>query len=248
MTNPTNFFVVPSALSASSIVCKSGNSYTPTNSLIENIATGDILDVINMGCRQVGGQVSGSQLPNATGRFINPVPGATPGTFQLAASTIYAFPFRSPGNIPVQTLNMDVTTAGETGTTLRFALYEDNGAGAPGLQVAGSESGSQVGTSIGALTYTPASPITLQEGWYWGAVACNGTATPPTVAALAAGYAASLNTWLGQDTLAHAIATSAEEAMGVSATFVYASLPASFPTASYALVLGAAVPLIVLGT
>ena len=248
MTNPSNFFVVPSALSASSIVCKSGNSYTPTNSLIENVATGDILDVIIMGCRQVGGQVSGSQLGQVAGRFYNPVPGSTPGTFQLAASTIYAFPFRCPANINIATLNMDVTTAGMAATAMRFALYQDNGAGAPGSQVAGSESGVQATTSTGAVAFTPAAALTLEEGWYWGAVACTCTATPPTVAALAAGYAASLNNWLGQDTLAHAIATSAQEAMGVSATFVYASLPASFPTASYALVLAAAVPLIVLGT
>lgn len=247
MTNPFNFFAVPAALSASAVVCKSGNSYTPVNSLLENVATGDILDVINMGCRQIGGQDSGAQLPLVAGRFYNPAEGATPGTLQLAASTIYAFPFRIPGNLPVQTLNMDVTTAGMAGTTLRFALYQDL-AGAPSTQIAGTESGSQVGTSTGALTFTPAAPLTLQEGWYWGAVACNGTATPPTVAAIAAGYAASLNNALGQDTLAHAIATSAEAAMGVTASFVFGSLPASFPTASYALVLNAAVPLIVLGT
>lgn len=246
MTNPVNFFAVPAALSASTIICKSGNQYTPVNSLLENIATGDILDVINQGCRQIGGADSGPQLPNVTGRYVNPVPGSTPGTFQLAASTIYAFPFRVPGNIPVQTLNMDVTTAGMPATTLRFALYNDLN-GAPSTQVAGSESGSQVGTSTGALTFTPSAPLSLNEGWYWGAVACNGTATPPTVAAIAASYAADLNNWLGQDTLAHAIATSAEAAMGVSASFVFASLPATFPTASYALILNAAVPLIVLG-
>lgn len=247
MSNPTNFFAVPAALSASSIICKSGNSYTPVNSLLENVATGDILDVINQGCRQIGAADGGAQLPNVTGRFINPVPGSTPGTFQLAASTIYAFPFRVPGNVPIQTLNMDVTAAGMAATALRFALYNDL-AGVPNTQVAGSESGSQIGTSTGALTYTPASPLALQEGWYWGAVACNGTATPPTVAAIAASYAADLNNWLGQDTLAHAIATSAEAAMGVSASFIFASLPPVFPTTSYALILNAAVPLIVLGT
>lgn len=247
MTNPFNFFVVPSALSASSIVCKSGNSYTPVNSLIENVVTGDILDVINQGCRQVGGQDSGAQLPLVGSRFYNPAPGSTPGTFQLVASTIYAFPFRIPSNIPIQTLNVDVTTAGQPGTTARWGLYYDL-AGAPTTQVAGTESGSQVMTSTGSVVYTPTAPIVLVEGWYWAAISGSTATTMPTLAAIAAGYAAHLNSSLGQDTLAHAIATSAEAAMGVSATFVYGSLPQNFPTTSYALVLNAAIPLIVPGT
>ena len=247
MSNPTNFFVVPSALSASTINCKSGNSYTPVNSLIENVSTGDILDVINQGCRQVGGSDSGAQLGQVASRFYNPVPGSTPGTLQLTASTIYAFPFRSPANINIATLSVDVTTAGQATSAARFALYNDL-AGAPSTQVAGSESGSQVMTSTGGVTYTPASPLTLVEGWYWAAIAANVLTTMPTLAAIATGYASMLTSAMGQDTLAHAIATTNESVTGVTATFVYGSLPQNFPTASYALAINAATPLIILGT
>lgn len=247
MTLITNFFIVPSGLAGEPLICKSGNSYTAVNNIITNVATGDILDIIGMGCRQVGGPDSAATLAWVAGRFYNPVPGSTPGTFQLVASTIYAFPFRTPANIPIQTLSVDVTTAGQATSAARFALYTDLN-GAPSTQVAGSESGSQVMTSTGGVTYTPASPLSLNEGWYWAAIAANSLTTMPTLASIATGYASSLNSAMGQDTLAHAIAASGEAAGGVSATFVYGSLPQSFPTASYAQAINAGTPLIVLGT
>jgi hypothetical protein len=67
-----------------------------------------------------------------------------------------------------------------------------------------------------------------------------------TVAAIAAAYASNLTAELGQDTLAHAIATSAEAAMGVSGSATFGAMPATFPAPS--LVLNAAVPLLVIGT
>lgn len=242
----SNFFIVPSGLNVTQFSCRSGNVYSPVNNILTNVAQIDISDVLALGARQVAGPDAGANLPWVASRFYNPVPGSTPGTLTLAASTIYAFPFRVPANIAVQTLNADVATA-QVGGAFRFALYSDLN-GAPGTQVAGSESGAQVATSTGGITYTPTAPLSLNEGWYWGAMAASATSTMPTLAALAAGYAGNLNTMLGQDTLAHAIATSAEAAMGVTATFVYGSLPQTFPTASYALSLNAAVPLIVIGT
>lgn len=246
MTNPTNFFLFPATQNSEPVTCKSGNVYLPVNNIVTNVIPGDILDVINMGGRQVGASDAGAQLPQVASRFYNPVPGATPGTLLTVLSTIYAFPFRIPGNVNIQTICADVTT-GQTGGQVRFGLYADL-AGAPGALVAGSDSGAQVATGAAVITFTPASPLQLLEGWYWGALVAAATSTMPTVAAIAAGYAANLNAMIGQDTAAHAFATSAEAVSGVSAALTFAALPATFPTASFALNINAAVPLIVLGT
>ena len=242
----TNFFIVPSALSGQTLVCKSGNSYNAVNSIITNVAQGDVLDIINMGARHVGGPDSAPTLAAVAGRFYNPVPGGTPGSLLTVASTIYAFPFRWPGNVPIQTLSANIVT-GQTGGKVRFGLFTDLN-GAPNALVSGSDSGDQTATGTAAATFTPVAPLVLNEGWYWAALAAVASSTMPTVSSIATGYGADNNALLGQDTLAHAVATSAEAALGVSAAFTYGALPATFPTASYALVLGAGIPLIVPGT
>jgi hypothetical protein len=241
-----NFFIVPSGLNVTEFACKSGNVYTPQNNVLTNVASGDILDVISMGARQVGGPDGGVKVGWVAGRFYSPVPGATPGTLLTAASTIYAYPVRVPGNIPVQTISADVTT-GQTGGLVRFGLYTDL-AGAPNALVAGSDSGSQPATGTAVATFTPSSPLILNDGWYWAALTASASSTMPSVAALAAAYASDLTSLLGQDTAAHAFASSVEAAMGVTATFTFGALPAVFPTAGYALSLNAAVPMLVLGT
>lgn len=241
----TNFFICPAGV-GTQIVAKSGNVYTPVNNILTNVPAGDITSIINLGCRQVGGPDAGATLGWVAGRFYNVCPGSTPGTVTPAASTIYAVPFRAPGNVPIQTLSANVT-AGTTGGKVRFGIYADSN-GAPGALVAGSDSGDQVATSGAAATFTPSAPLVLNEGWYWLALEAAATTTLPTLSAFAAGYGADNNALLGQDTLAHAIATTVQEAMGVSATLTYGALPATFPTAAYALVLGAAVPMVVPGT
>lgn len=244
MTNPVNFFVVPSTVEQ--ITSKSGNVYTPANNIITNVATGDILDVINSGGRQVGGADSGAQLPWVAGRFYQPMQGATPGTLLLAASTIYATPIRVAGNVPIQTISADVTT-GQTGGQVRFGLYTDLN-GAPSALVAGSDSGTQVATGAAVATFTPAAPLMLTEGWYWSVVTGAASSTMPTVAALAASYNSDGTALIGQDTAAHAFAASAESVQGVTAAFTFGALPATFPTASYALSVNAAIPMLVLGS
>ena len=242
----TNFFLVPSGLNVTQFVCRSGNVYTPVNNIITNVAAGDILDVISQGARQVGGPDAGVKLPWVASRFYGNVPGATPGTLLTVASTIYAYPIRVPGNIPVQTISADVTT-GQTGGKVRFGIYSDLN-GAPSALISGSDSGDQTATGTAVATFTPTSPITLTDGWYWLALTAVASSVMPSVAALAASYNANLTSLLGQDTAAHAFASSVESAMGVTAAFTYAALPAAFPTASYALNLNAAVPMLVIGT
>jgi hypothetical protein len=242
----TNFFVVPSGLTITQFACKSGNVYTPVNNIITNVAQVDIADVLAMGARQASGPDSGATLPWVAGRFYQPMQGATPGTLLTVASTIYAYPIRVPNNIPIQTISADVTT-GQTGGQVRFGLYTDLN-GAPSTLVSGSDSGNQTATGTDVATFTPSSPISLNEGWYWAALVAAATSTMPTVAALAAGYAADSTALIGQDTAAHAFASSGESVSGVTATLTFGALPTTFPTAGYALALNAATPVLVFGT
>jgi hypothetical protein len=240
----TNFLLVPSGSNVTEFSCKSGNNYVPVNNIITNVAQIDVADMLALGVRQVAGPDAGASLPWVAGRFYAGVPGATPGTLLLVASTLYAYPFRVPANIALQTLSANVTTL-QAGSNVRFGLYSDL-AGSPNALVAGTDSGTQASTATGALTFTPSAPITLNEGWYWAAVQGNTSGTMATVSALAASYASNLTAMLGQDTVAHAIAASAEAAMGVSGAATFGAMPATFPTPS--LVLNAAVPMLVIGT
>jgi hypothetical protein len=241
-----NFFIVPSGISATQFVAKSGNVYTPVNNIVTNVAPGDIDSLMNQGLRQVGGPDAGATLPWIAGRFYQPMQGATPGTLLTVASTIYAYPIRVPANIPLQTLSADVTT-GQTGGQVRFGLYTDL-SGAPSTLVAGTDSGNQTATGTAIATFTPAAPITLNEGWYWAALTAAATSTMPSVAALATGYSSDATALIGQDTAAHAFASSVESVGGLTATFTYGALPTAFPTTALALSVNAAVPMLVFGT
>jgi hypothetical protein len=241
-----NFFVVPSGLNITEFSCKSGNVYSPVNNILTNVAQGDILDVIALGARQVGGPDSGARLPWVAGRFYTGLAGLTPAALLTVASTIYAVPVRIPSNIPVQTISANVTT-GQTGGKVRFGIYTDL-AGVPTSLIAGSDSGDQVATGTAAATLTPAAPISLNDGWYWLALTATASSTMPSVTGTTANAALELSRDLGFDTLAHAVAASGEFLGGVSAAFTYGALPATFPTASYALGLNAAAPVIFIGT
>jgi hypothetical protein len=50
-----NFFIVPSGLTATQFVAKSGNVYVPVNSIVTNVAPGDVDSLVNQGLRQVAG-------------------------------------------------------------------------------------------------------------------------------------------------------------------------------------------------
>lgn len=243
----TNFLIVPSVLAGEPLVCKSGNTYQAVNNIVTNVASGDLLDVINMGCRQVGGPDAGANLPLVAGRFYGVPRGATPGTVLSVTNLIYAYPIRLAGNVPIQTIGMNTTT-GQTGGAFHAGIYTDLN-GAPNALVPGSDTGAQIATSGAAVqTFTPVTPITLNDGWYWLASAFTASGTYPTMASVATGYASELNADQGSDTALHLSAASVEATTGVTATFTYGALPAAFPTAGYALQLNAGVPLVILGT
>lgn len=182
----------------------------------------------------------------ATSRFYGLPRGATPSTLLTTASTIYAYPLYIPGNTPIKTISTDSTT-GQTGGSVHVGLYADN-FGTPGALVANSDSGAlaATGTAIATATYT--TPLTLSPGWYWLATTAAASSTMPTLAAIATSYTSELAGEIGIDTAAHAFATASQNASGVTATFTFGALPATFPSAGLALNIALAVPMVVLGT
>jgi hypothetical protein len=241
----TNYFKIPASLEVTELACKSGNTYLVVNGIVSNVASQDCLDILALGGRQVGGPAVGARLSWVAGRFYTGLSGLTPATLLTVASTIYAYPLYIPGNAPLQSLNIDVTT-GQTGGKVRAALYNDLN-GAPSSLVAGSDTGDLAGTGT-AVVGSSAIALSIPEGWYWAAVQAMASSTMPTVESTTANAALELSRDLGFDTAAHAFATSAQFLGGVSAASTYGAMPANFPTASYALGLGATAPLVVLGT
>jgi hypothetical protein len=90
-------------------------------------------------------------------------------------------PFYVPSALTLSRLGMEVTTVGDTGSTLRLGIYADNGTGYPGGLVL--DAGTILGDSatVQELTISQA----LAAGLYWvGAVVQGVTTTKPTLRTL----------------------------------------------------------------
>lgn len=192
----------------------------------------------------------GGNVPLVASRFYGVPRGATPGTLLTVTGTLYAYPFYLSGPTTLVTLGM-YTTSGQTGGAARIGLYTDNGAGYPGNLVSGSDGGALACTSGAAIQNNTVS-LTLAGGWYWLASIFTASSTFPTVASAAVSYGSAMNSFLGSDTAAHLIATSAQAASGISITGqTYGALSGInsgvFPS-SATLRLNLDTPLLVLGT
>lgn len=184
-------------------------------------------------------------LPWIASQFYGLPKGATPGTLLTVTATLYAYPLYIPGNVPIKTIGIYSST-GQTGGAGHAGIYTDAN-GVPGSLVTGSDSGALAATAnTTAATATYGTPITLPKGWYWLGSIWTASSTFPTVGAVATGYANELPNQQGFDTIAHAVATSAQAPTGVTAAGTYGALPATFPAAT--LQLNAAQPLVLLGT
>jgi hypothetical protein len=186
----------------------------------------------------------GTFLSTVAGRFYNFIAGLTTTTLLTVTGTLYAYPIRLPGNLPIQTLNLSVTT-GQTGGAAHIGIYQDNGAGYPGALL--YDSGAITGlTGTAVATNTPAAPLALNSGIYWIASIFTATSTFPTVEAISALYTNELPADLGYDTAAHALTSSGEAPSGISVAATYGALPSTFP-ASATLTLNAGTPIVSLG-
>jgi hypothetical protein len=185
----------------------------------------------------------GGSVPVVAGRFYGAPAGVTPVGVLTVTATTYAYPLYIPAST-IKTVNISATS-GQTGGAGRYALYADNGSGYPGALVSDfGVIGALTGTSV--QTVTLATPLALASGLYWVASIFTATSTFPTVTGITASYGNVLPYQLGFDTAAHALATSAEAATGISVAGTYGAFPATF-AASATLTLNAATPLAIFG-
>lgn len=184
----------------------------------------------------------GATVPWVSGRFYGAPPSTTPVGFLTVTGVQYAYPLYIPATT-IRTINVGVTT-GQTGGNAHYALYGDNGAGYPGSIV--YEFG-----AIGALTSTSvvtvtATSLVINSGLYWVSSIFTATSTFPTVTAITSAYTNPLMSQLGDDTAAHALATSAFAPTGISVAATYGTLASTFPTGA-TLTINTATPMAIFG-
>lgn len=224
-----------------------GNERLPLDT---QLAAGAIPETEAASLSQIANMMGGN-LPLAAGRFYGLPAGATPGTLLTVTGTLYAYPYYIPGPTTIKTIALDTTT-GQTGGAAFLGIYADNGAAYPGNLVSTSNNTTALIATSGAAvqTYTPASNIVLQAGWYWLASIFTASSTFPTVADITATYTV-LNTQLGSDTALHLAAASGQAGTGISVAATYGTLSGInagvFPTGATQ-TLNAGTPLVILGT
>lgn len=224
-----------------------GNERFPLDT---QLAAGAIPETEAASLSQIASMMGGN-LSMAASRFYGLPTGATPGTLLTVTGILYAYPYYVPAPSTIKTIAIDTTT-GQTGGAAFIGIYADNGSGYPGNLVSTSNNTVALIATSGAAvqTYTPASNILLQAGWYWLASIFTASGTFPTVADISATYTP-LNTQLGSDTALHLAAASGQAATGISVAATYGTLSGInsgvFPTGA-TLTLNAGTPLVILGT
>ncbi len=188
-------------------------------------------------------------LSMVTGRFYSPIDGSTQAAVLTVTGNLYAVPIFIPNAITLDKLHCSVTT-GQVGGKARYALFYDN-AGYPGAIVPGTDSGDLDATGT-AVVASPALAKALPAGWYWLASIFTASVTFPSVIGATAIYADSLNSLIGSDSAAHALATAGQATTGIvkgSQTYPVVDMATSFPTfpSAAALVINATTPVAALG-
>lgn len=210
----------------------------------------DLVDLLNQGCVPLPPAGIGRAPALVTGRFYGVPRGCTPASVLTVLGTLYAYPVLIPNACTLASLNMSSIT-GQTGGKMRCALFYDNGAGYPGAIVAGTDSLDLAATATAVATKGSLA-VALEPGIYWVASIFTASSTMPSVAGTGVAYAHELNSLLGSDTAAHALATSAQATSGIavtSQTYPATSMTVSFPTFPVGATptLNAATPIVAIG-
>lgn len=235
-------------------VTDDGTKNYAIGSLWFNSATGVLYMAASVGTGTASwstiGVSTGNGLPMVTGRFYGIQKGSTQAAVLTVAGSLYATPFYVAKTTTVSTINYSVTT-GQTGGLVRGAIYADNGSGYPGAIVAGTDTGDLDGTGTAVVTKSSVATA-LAPGWYWMVTIATASSTMPSVIGATAIYGNSINSILGNDTAANALATSAKATTGVvktGQTYPVTSMTVSFPTfpTSAALIQNASCPIAAIG-
>lgn len=141
------------------------------------------------------------------------------GTFQLINNGMRLYPWIVPNAVTLSSIGVEITTAGQTGSTVRLGLYSDGGLGMPGNLLA------DFGTVPGDVIAVPEITISqaLTPAVYWIAqVAQGGATTAPTVRA-------NVTSWSAPIPLPHTGNAAGTTRSGYTHTgTVSGALPASF--------------------
>jgi hypothetical protein len=212
-----------------------------------NVSSGGLPQTEAITASQAGMYFAGgASLPWVAGRFYgNPI-GNTPTGVLTVTGTIYAYPLWIP-QTTIKTVNLGVQL-GQTGGNAHVGLYFDNGAGYPGSLLVDFGAVGAL-TSTATVTLTASTPQPVNSGMYWVTSVFTATSTFPNVYGVANTYTPATSYQMGFDTAAHALATSGEAVSGIaiaSATSVYGTLPATFPTGA-TLSLNAVTPMAIFG-
>lgn len=247
----TTLLRAPSAYQV--FITRGGTTYTSDSTgIITSVVIGnDVEDLLASGCSFLAptGSGSGIGLPKTTGRFYGVPTGSTQAAVLTVAGTLYAYPVYISSTSTLTNMNVSVTT-GQTGGKVRAALFSDS-SGYPGAIVAGTDTGDLDGTATAVVTKSSLT-ASLAAGWYWVGVIAAATSTMPSVIGATAIYGCNLNSVLGSDTAAHALATSGQATTGIAKTgqtYPVTDMATSFPTfpASAALTINATTPIVALG-
>ncbi len=222
---------------------RSGETYTADAAgIITGVPAGDDLnDLITNGC--VFPPSAG--LPMVTGRFYGTPRGSTQAAVLTVLGTLYAYPVFIPNAVTLSTINVSVTT-GQTGGKVRGALFYDVN-GYPGAIVPGTDTGDLDGTGTAVVTKSALAKA-LNPGWYWYGTIATASSTMPSVIGATAVYPNELNSIVGSDTAAHALAASAQATTGIAKTgqtYPTVDMTTSFPVfpTAGALALNATTPI-----
>ena len=96
-----NFFAVLADLFTTQFVAKSRNVYTPVNGIITNVALGDIGSPIKSGMPTGRRLRRKCDAAMGDGPLHQQMQDATPDTLLTVASTIYPYPIRVLGKVPI---------------------------------------------------------------------------------------------------------------------------------------------------
>jgi len=148
-------------------------------------------------------------------------------TLALTANTIWGIPFVPSRDCSLDTILLEVTTLG-SGSSARVGIYSGDGNLHPNALLAESSSGAISTATAGVKVFSFSTPVVLKGGTtYWLAVTNNATAPTVRAVPVAAGIGI-----LGFSSTLGAVSPG----FCWRATFTFAALPSTFPTASEAII------------
>jgi hypothetical protein len=154
----------------------------------------------------------------ASGRYFAGINSGSLSTMPISANNLRAWPFIVTRSLTIDEIRSEVTAA-VASTTYRIGIYDSDASHYPGNLVANSDTGTFDSATTGVKSALFASNIVLTTGLYWFVVNSNGGATLRAIASSGVIPVFGIKPTMGAQ----------GAVVGLSASFTYAAMPASFP-------------------